>query len=67
MKRGGMNSPHIVYTQRPDVTPEAELSALAGIYRFILDSHTSKKAAPASRPDDAKKESKHVGAKPRIP
>jgi hypothetical protein len=37
---------------RPETTPEEELSALAAVYRFILDCHARKGAAPASRPDD---------------
>jgi hypothetical protein len=45
----------ITYAQRPDTTPETELSALASVYRFILDCHTQKEAAPQqSRPEDAK-------------
>ena len=31
-----MTSPRITYTPRPDATPEAELTALAAIYTFIL-------------------------------
>jgi hypothetical protein len=34
----------ITYTPRPDAAPEAELDALASVYRFILDFHTKKKA-----------------------
>jgi hypothetical protein len=43
----------IVYTERPDTDPEAELSALINAYRFILfESNASKKAAePAPEPD----------------
>ena len=48
---GVMSSPRITYAPRPDATPEAELSALAGAYRFILDCHAKKEAAPESRPD----------------
>jgi hypothetical protein len=48
-----MNSPRITYTPRPDATPEGELSALSAVYKFILDCHERKKAAPASRPDHA--------------
>jgi hypothetical protein len=42
----------IVYTERPDTDPEAELSALINAYRFILfESNASKKAAePAPEP-----------------
>ena len=47
-----MNSPRFTYTSRPDATPEAELSALAAVYRFILDCHAKKMAAePAPEPD----------------
>jgi hypothetical protein len=44
----------IVYTERPDTDPEAELSALINAYRFILfESNASKKAAePAPEPGD---------------
>jgi hypothetical protein len=33
------DAPRLVYSPRPDATPEAERSALAAVYRFILDSH----------------------------
>jgi hypothetical protein len=47
-----LRSPRITYTPRPDATPEAELSALASIYRFVLDCHAKKMAAePAPEPD----------------
>ena len=55
-----MSSARLAYSQRPDATPEAELSALATVYRFILSkSNASQKAVePAPEPDghdDAKK------------
>ena len=31
-----MTNPRITYTPRPDATPEAELTALAAIYTFVL-------------------------------
>jgi hypothetical protein len=31
-----MSSPRITYTQRSDATLEAELNALANIYRYVL-------------------------------
>jgi hypothetical protein len=31
-----MNSSHLTYSPRPDTTPEAEVSALASVYRFLL-------------------------------
>lgn len=51
--------PRIVYFPSEGVTPEAEVSALAGVYRYILDSCAKQEAAPESRPDDAMKGSKH--------
>ncbi len=29
-------APGVVYIPRPDATPEAELNALANVYRFVL-------------------------------
>lgn len=50
---------HIVYAPRPGATPQAELSALANVYKFVLSkSDASQKGVePASEPnsrDDAK-------------
>jgi hypothetical protein len=50
-----MSRTRIAYSQHPDVTPEAEVSALAAIYELCIDSHARKEAAPASRPDDAER------------
>jgi hypothetical protein len=44
----------VVYEPRPDTTPEAELSALANVYRFILDCHAKKEAAHPAAPNEAK-------------
>ena len=58
MRRIAMNAPaHIRYAQRPDATPEAELSALAAVYRFVLDCRAKKEAAtsPVNRPNDAER------------
>ena len=49
----------INYAPRPDATPEAELSALASVYRFVLDARAKKEAAPESRPKDEKERSVH--------
>jgi hypothetical protein len=58
-----MDSPRITYISRPDSTPEAELSALANVYRFVLSkSNASQKAVePAPKLDghDEAKEWKH--------
>jgi hypothetical protein len=35
----------VVYEPRSDTTPEAEVKALANVYRFILDCHAKKMAA----------------------
>jgi hypothetical protein len=47
-----MSSPRITYSPRLDATPEAELSALAAVYKILLDA--KKKAAPSSGPDGMK-------------
>jgi hypothetical protein len=31
-----MSSPRTIYSARADATPEAELAALAAVYRFLL-------------------------------
>jgi hypothetical protein len=50
------SSTDITYTPHHEVTPEAEISALVNVYKFILESHSQKEAAPESRPDDARKD-----------
>lgn len=60
-----MTEARVTYAPLPDVTPKAELNALAAVYRFILDSHAKKEATPESRPDDAKG-SQHDRAKTSI-
>lgn len=46
----------ISYQQDPDATPEAEFSALVGVYRLALDAHSKKKEAArpcqVNDPDD---------------
>jgi hypothetical protein len=59
-----VSEPRIVYRSRHDATPEMELNALSVCYAFILQKHQERQqAAHPGGPDDAKKESKHVGAK----
>jgi hypothetical protein len=53
-----MSSARIVYTPR-DATPEAELDALATVYRFILDCRAKQEDARPGVPDDAAKEIKN--------
>ena len=52
-----MSSPRIAYTPRPDATLEGEASALAAIYRFLLDRHAKKEAAHPGATDDAAEDS----------
>jgi hypothetical protein len=51
---GTQSLPGIAYAPRPDALPEAELSTLASVYRFVLDCHTKNEAAPEGRPDAMK-------------
>jgi hypothetical protein len=56
-----MDSPSLTYTPRPDSTPEAEVNALASVYRFLLlekgDRHdlTSEAATQAEGANQGKK------------
>ena len=63
-----MSAPRVTYLPRPNSTQEAELNALASVYRFILDSSAKKNAAgvTSTNGDDAKG-SKHDRAKSSIP
>ncbi len=49
-----MASARVAYSARTGATPEAELNAIASVYRFIIESHAKKKATRPSGPDDAK-------------
>ncbi len=51
-----MSSPRVIYSPRPDATPEAEVSALAGVYRFILEEscYAKKEAVGVPSGDDEK-------------
>jgi hypothetical protein len=46
-----MSSVRIIYTPRPDTTPESEVSALAAIYKFAL---AKQRAAHPAAPNEAK-------------
>ena len=39
-----MSSSRITYAPYPDATPEAELDALASVYRFVLDCGDARRA-----------------------
>lgn len=60
-----MNSPSIIYTTRHDATPEAEISALAAVYKFVLAKH--EEAPRQSRPNEAERRSSEIGAKSSLP
>jgi hypothetical protein len=47
---GKMGSPCITYVARPNATPEAELSALATVYRFILSKSNASQEAGEPAP-----------------
>jgi hypothetical protein len=48
----------ISYAPRPDTTPEAELNALAAVYKYCIRKHQERKEGDAATaPDEAKKES----------
>jgi hypothetical protein len=54
-----MSSPQITYTPRSDTTPEAEVSALAAVYRLVIDRAMQNAAGVSStNGDDAKERSK---------
>ena len=62
------NASRITYTPRTDATPESELSALAAVYKFLLNRHMEKKAAGISGGEEhARKESKDVSRNRTIP
>jgi hypothetical protein len=45
------------YAELADATPDGELHVLANVYRFVIDCHAKKEAAPRlGRPDDARKD-----------
>jgi hypothetical protein len=52
-----VDRPRITYVAYPNATLETELSALASVYRFIIDSHANTNAAGVSSTngDDAER------------
>jgi hypothetical protein len=57
-----MSGPAITYAPRPDATPQAEVSALAAIYRIALGAKQSDLLLDKVGPDDATlKNEKEVG------
>jgi hypothetical protein len=62
-----MNSSRIIYTPRPDATPQGEVNVLADAYRFILFEAKKSKEGGASNTTDNGKEIGDVPAKQIIP
>jgi hypothetical protein len=63
-----MSNPRINYTPRAGATPKAELSALANVYRLILDSAKNGGRLPdKSGLDDLERRSDEIRAKASIP
>ena len=58
-----MSCPEVSYRPRPDATSELQGSALAAVFRLVLDCHAKKKAVPDRRPEDAERRSDEIGAK----
>jgi hypothetical protein len=61
-----MNRPDITYAQRSDAKLGDEVVALANVFKFVLDCHSKREAAPESRPDAGKEINERSG-KPIIP
>ncbi len=57
VSRVAMDSPRIRYASREGVTPEAEVSALASVYRIVLNSRKANAAVTSPGGDDAKERS----------
>ena len=45
----GMREPRISYSVSLDTSPEAEAPVLCAVYKFVLDCHAKKEAAPENR------------------
>jgi len=54
-----MSSPCITYTQRSDATLEAELNALANVYRYVLFDSQARRGGPHDLTN--KTTTEHVG------
>jgi hypothetical protein len=56
-RRDAKGSPSVAYTPRPYASPEGEFTALANVYRFLLDRRERSDVAAA---DGAEKDAEHV-------
>jgi hypothetical protein len=54
-------TPRVTYVPRRDATPETEISALASVYAFILQSQREKQKGGAATAPDARKETDESG------
>jgi hypothetical protein len=50
-----MSSSVVTYAPHPDATPDVEVSALANVYKFVLDCRAKKEATRPGSPDDAER------------
>jgi hypothetical protein len=57
-----VNSPRFAYTSRPDATLEAELNALANVYRYVLFDSQARRGGPHDLKN--KTTTEHVGKRP---
>jgi hypothetical protein len=63
-----VSSSEVIYRVRPDATPGAEISALANVYRFILNSAQKRgRLLDKSGPDNPERRSDEIRAKTSIP
>ena len=58
-----MSAPRVTYVPRPNATQEAQLNALACVYRFIVDCRAKNAAGVTSTDGDDAKGSKHDRAR----
>jgi hypothetical protein len=56
--RDAKGSPSVTYTPRPDASPEGELTALANVYRFLLDRRERSDIAAADGAEERGEHSK---------
>lgn len=62
-----MAEPTITYAPRSDTNSEAELDALATVYKFVLACNAKKEGGPATAPEDPERRSDEIRAKSSIP
>jgi uncharacterized protein YfaQ (DUF2300 family) len=45
-----VGKPAVIYTPRPDATPEAKSNVLVNVYAYLIKTHDSKRAAEPDQP-----------------